>query len=67
MRDMRDPEALWAWIERLRKAGEPWEYVVYVPCENYSDGGHISNNPAEHHSKTSQKDSERINHDSTAA
>ena len=59
---MRDPETLWGWISKFRKSNPDveWEEIVGVPSEDYDDGGHISNDPAEHHSKTSQKDNERI-------
>lgn len=54
MRDMRDPQKLGVAYERARKLGANIEDAVLVPVSPYSDGGHISSDPADHHSKTPQ-------------
>lgn len=56
MRDLRDPEKLWGTIQKFRVPGAPanWGLLCVIPSPNYTDGGHISNDPANHHSKTPQ-------------
>lgn len=54
MRDLRDPEKLGKQYLRFREAGMWIEHAVYAPAEPYTDGGHISSDPANHHSKTPQ-------------
>ena len=54
MRDLRDPQLLGEEYLHLREAGLPIETAVRWPVPSYADGGHISNDPAQHHSKTPQ-------------
>ena len=42
------------WYLTLRKTGMEINQAVLVGVPNYEDGGFISSNPAEHHSKTKQ-------------
>lgn len=54
MRDMRDPEHLGYRYLIERSRGRSIEEAVRTNAPNYFDGGHISNDPAQHHSKTPQ-------------
>ena len=54
MRDMRDPAKLGESYLRVRELGVEIVDAVHMPCDQYRDGGHISNDPAHHHSKTPQ-------------
>lgn len=54
MRDLRDPEALGRAYRTLRARGISIAQAVVHPVDHYRDGGHLSNDPAEHHSKTPQ-------------
>ena len=65
-RDQRDPQKLGQLISTYRQLSDneaPWDLLVNTPVPNYDDGGHISNDPALHHSKTPQTDNERIHPD----
>jgi hypothetical protein len=53
-RDLRDPEALVEAYLKVRDLGLEIVDAVHMPCNRYQDGGHISNDPAMHHSKTPQ-------------
>lgn len=54
MRDLRDPGFVGEAYFKAREFGAPIEHAVLVPAPPYRDGGHISSNPADHHSKTPQ-------------
>ena len=54
MRDQRDPQLCGLAYLRARKMGAEIEDAVLAPAKPYADGGHISSDPAEHHSKTPQ-------------
>ena len=58
IRDMRDPGlcgvAYLALRERPKRRRVPIGEAVQVRVEDYADGGHISADPAEHHSKVDQ-------------
>lgn len=54
MRDLRDPEQLGEAYLGRRSMGLPIEQAVLASTPDYEDGGHISSNPADHHSKTPQ-------------
>lgn len=54
MRDQRDPSELGRAYLSLRENKVPIEFAVGVGVAPYQDGGHISSNPADHHSKTPQ-------------
>ena len=63
LRDQRDPQKLGELISTYRQLSDgsaPWGILVVAPVPDYDDGGHISNDPALHHSKTPQTDNERI-------
>lgn len=53
-RDLRDPEALGKAYRALRARGVSIAKAVVFPADRYSDGGRLSNDPAEHHSQTPQ-------------
>ena len=53
-RDLRDPGLCGLAYLKARKLGANIEDAVSVPTRPYEDGGHISSDPAEHHSKTPQ-------------
>lgn len=54
MRDLRDPQKLGEAYDTARQAGLEIEWAVQMPTPAYEDGGHISNDPAKHHSRTPQ-------------
>jgi hypothetical protein len=54
VRDIRDPEELGTTYLALRAGGAPIDIAVRAGANPYQDGGYISNDPAEHHSKTPQ-------------
>lgn len=54
-RDMRDPGLCGIAYLGARKGGVSIDVASSIPVKPYTDGGHISSDPAEHHSKTSQK------------
>jgi hypothetical protein len=55
MRDLRDPGFVGeAYLKAREMFGTEIEHAVLVPAPNYQDGGHISSDPAKHHSKTPQ-------------
>ena len=53
-RDMRDPEKLGESYLQLRERGMDIDMAVQAPTRPYVDGGHISSDPAHHHSKVDQ-------------
>lgn len=55
MRDLRDPQRLGESYLAARDRGESITKAVSRRVRPYRDGGHISNDPAKHHSKTPQK------------
>ena len=54
MRDMRDPQKLGNQYLEVRQQGVSIDIATRLVVDPYTDGGHISSNPAEHHSKTPQ-------------
>ena len=54
-RDLRDPIKLGERYLMLRKKGVDIDVAVEIPVGNYEDGGFISSNPADHHSKVDQR------------
>ena len=54
MRDQRDPGLCGLAYLKAREMAVPIEDAVTVPVPPYRDGGHISSDPAEHHSKVDQ-------------
>ena len=54
MRDQRDPTKVGKNYLELRKIGVSIATAARCLADPYTDGGHISSNPAEHHSKTPQ-------------
>jgi hypothetical protein len=54
VRDLRDPKALGEGYLLARKKGGSIEMAATMNAPDYKDGGHISSNPEEHHSKTPQ-------------
>lgn len=53
-RDLRDPQGLGEGYLSLRALGVPIEMAVAVSVSPYDDGPFMSNDPADHHSKTQQ-------------
>lgn len=51
---MRDPGKVGEAYLRFRTAGMWIEHAVHVPVDPYADGGHISADPKDHHSKVDQ-------------
>jgi hypothetical protein len=51
---MRDPEKLGEAYLDLRALGVSISTASSMPAPAYTDGGHISSDPALHHSKTRQ-------------
>jgi hypothetical protein len=51
---MRDPQSVGENYLELRAAGVSVGTAASMPAKSYEDGGHISSDPAEHHSKTPQ-------------
>lgn len=51
---MRDPVKLGESYLELRERGMEIDMAVQAPTRPYTDGGHISADPAHHHSKTPQ-------------
>lgn len=54
MRDLRDPQKLGEAYLAVRGKGLDIETAVSMPADKYADGGFISSDPADHHSKTPQ-------------
>ena len=54
MRDLRDPQKLGQMYLAARHAGQPIKKAVHQWAPDYEDGGYISSDPAQHHSKTPQ-------------
>lgn len=54
MRDLRDPQLCGLAYLKARADGVPIEYAAQAKAPDYKDGGHISSDPEEHHSKTPQ-------------
>lgn len=55
MRDQRDPQKLGDAYLAVRSKGLDIETSVNVRTDDYEDGGLISNDPSQHHSKTPQQ------------
>lgn len=53
-RDLRDPQELGEAYLQLREAGMSIDMAVKAPANPYRDGGFMSSNPADHHSRTPQ-------------
>lgn len=54
MRDLRDPTKLGLKYLQARSQGVPIDRAVKRKVKPYIDGGFISANPADHHSKVDQ-------------
>jgi hypothetical protein len=53
-RDLRDPTALGELYLEMRGLGVDIDRATRMTVAPYMDGGHISNDPEQHHSKTPQ-------------